>query len=71
MEKTVIVLSNSNIIIPQHLVKTVLYYAEFQTELCESLALQAPKRLYVDGRITIQRFIADGLINDFTITIIR
>ena len=69
-KKQVIVLSSSNIIIPQHLAKTVSYSAETPTELCERLALQGAKRLYVDGGITIQRFITDGLINDFSITVI-
>ena len=66
----VIVLSSSNIIIHQHLAKTVSYIAENPTELCERLALQGAKRLYVDGGNTIQRFITDGLISDFTITVI-
>jgi dihydrofolate reductase len=50
----VIVLCSSNIIIPQHLAKTVSYFAETPTELCEGLAVQRAKRLYVDGGITIQ-----------------
>jgi dihydrofolate reductase len=48
-KKLVIVLSSSNIIIPQHLAKTVSYSAETPTELSESLELQGAKRLYVDG----------------------
>jgi len=69
-KKPVIVLSSSNIIIPQHLANTVSYSAETPTGLCERLALQGAKRLYVDGGITIQRFITEGLINDFSITVI-
>ena len=69
-KKLVIVLSCINIIIPQHLAKTVSYSAETPTELCERLAFQGAKRLYVDGGIAIQRFIIDGLINDFSITVI-
>ena len=69
-KKSVLVLSRINIIIPQHLAYTVSYFAETPTELCDHLALQGAKRLYVDGGITIQRFITDGLISDFTITVI-
>ena len=32
--------------------------------------LQGAKQLYVDGWITIQRLITEGLINDFTTTVI-
>jgi len=69
-KKTGYCFSSSNTIIPQHLAKMVSYSAETATELCERLALQGAKRLYVDGGITIQRFITDRLINDFTITVI-
>ena len=69
-KKPVIVLSSRRIIIPQHLLKTVSYSSESPTELCERLAFEGAKRLYVDGGITIQRFITAGLINDFTITVI-
>jgi dihydrofolate reductase len=69
-KKPVIVLSSKSIIIPQHLLKTVSYSSESPTELCERLAHEGAKRLYIDGGITIQRFITAGLINDFTITVI-
>jgi dihydrofolate reductase len=34
------------------------------------LSKEGAKRLYIDGGITIQRFLAEGLINDLTITVI-
>jgi len=68
--KPVIVLSRNKIEIPDDLTQTVSYSSESPKELYDRLSNEGTKRLYIDGAITIQRFLADGLINDFTITII-
>jgi len=68
--KPTIVLSRNKIIIPEHLTKTVSHSSETPKALCQRLAIGGPKRLYIDGGITIQRFLADGLIDHLTLTII-
>jgi dihydrofolate reductase len=66
----VIVLSSNKIEIPNDLVKSVSCFSESPKELCARLGNEGAKRLYIDGGITIQRFLSEGLINDITITII-
>ena len=68
--KPVIVLSSNKIEIPDQLAQTVSHSSESPKKLCERLAKEGAKRLYIDGGITIQRFLAKGLINDLTITVI-
>lgn len=68
--KPVIVLSSRKIEIPAHLPKTVSWSSESETELYNRLSSAGAKRLYIDGGITIQRFLAAGLISDLTITLI-
>ena len=68
--KSVIILSSKNIKIPDDLAQTVSYSSESPKELYERLYIQGAKRIYIDGGITIQRFLAEGLINDLTITTI-
>jgi len=36
----------------------------------ERLSTQGVRKIYVDGALTIQGFLADGLIDDLTITVI-
>jgi len=69
-EKSVIVLSSNKIEIPNDFGQNVSCSSESPRELCERLASKGAKRLYVDGGITIQRFLAEGLINEITITVI-
>lgn len=68
--KPVIVLSSKKIEFSRDLAQTVSWSAESPKELYERLSRQGAKRLYIDGGVTIQRFMAEGLINDLTITII-
>jgi dihydrofolate reductase len=68
--KPVIVLSRNKIRIPGDLVQTVSCSAESPKELYRRFSNQGAKRLYIDGGITIQRFLAEGLIDDITITLI-
>jgi dihydrofolate reductase len=69
-EKPVIVLSSNKIEFPNDLGQNVSCSSESPKELCERLANEGTKRLYIDGGITIQRFLTEGLINDITITVI-
>ncbi|MEM8672853.1 MAG: dihydrofolate reductase family protein [Cyanobacteria bacterium P01_G01_bin.67] len=68
--KPVVVLSSNPIKIPPSLVSTVSHSAESPRELCDRLSEEGAKRLYIDGGNTIQRFLAEGLIDDLTITVI-
>ncbi|MBE7380114.1 MAG: dihydrofolate reductase [Leptolyngbya sp. SIO1E4] len=68
--KPVIVLSRHPIEIPAQLAPTVSHSSESPQALCQRLAKEGAKRLYIDGGMTIQRFLTAGLINDLTITVI-
>ena len=68
--KPVIVLSSNIIEIPDELTQTVSYSSESPKELYDRFSKEGAKRLYIDGGNTIQRFLAEGLINDITITVI-
>ncbi len=68
--KTVIVLSRNQIEIPEQLAQTVSHSSESPKELCDRLSKEGAKRLYIDGGITIQRFLTERLIDDITITVI-
>ncbi|NQV15060.1 dihydrofolate reductase [bacterium] len=68
--KQVIVLSRNKVQIPPELIQTVSDSSESPEILYKRLSSEGKKRLYIDGGITIQRFLAAGLINDLTITVI-
>ena len=66
--KKVVVLSTGAPVIPDHLSGTVTSLSLPPTELVESLSAQGATHLYVDGGITILRFLAAGLVDELTIT---
>lgn len=68
--KQVVILSSKRTDIPDGLAQTVSYSSESPRELCARLLEAGAKRIYVDGGITIQRFLAESLIDDLTITIV-
>ncbi len=68
--KPVIVLSRNKMVIPEELRSTVSHSSESPQELCDRLSSEGVKQLYIDGGITIQRFMAAGLVDDLTITLI-
>ncbi|MEO0532923.1 MAG: dihydrofolate reductase family protein [Cyanobacteria bacterium P01_A01_bin.123] len=68
--KPVIVLSRNKLAIPDALTPTVSHSSESPRALSNRLSKEGAKRLYIDGGITIQRFLSEGLINDITITVI-
>jgi dihydrofolate reductase len=67
-EKPVVVLSSRTVEIPAAPQATVSYSSETPRELVERLSTKGASHLYVDGGITIQRFLDAGLIDELTIT---
>jgi dihydrofolate reductase len=66
----VVVLSSRPVDIPASLAGAVTSSWEAPGEVVERLAGQGAKHLYIDGGITIQRFLAAGLIDEITVTVI-
>jgi dihydrofolate reductase len=68
--KRVVVLSSKPLIVPSRLSDMVSASSESPDVLVSRLSSEGVQGLYVDGGITIQRFLAAGLIDDITITLI-
>ncbi|HLR31503.1 MAG TPA: dihydrofolate reductase family protein [Fodinibius sp.] len=66
----VIVLTTQDLIVPAHLTGKVRFESGTPQEIVTKLAEEGKKHLYIDGGITIQRFLEAGLINELTITVI-
>ena len=66
----VVVLSSTEIELPSDEYHNVTWSSESPKDLCARLADEGASHLYIDGGETIQRFLADGLISDITITVI-
>ena len=64
----VLVTSRSPVKVPDALAKTVTGTSDSPAEIAARLEREGVKRAYVDGGVTIQRFLRDGLIDDLTIT---
>jgi dihydrofolate reductase len=64
----VVVLSSQELIIPPHLKEFVRTESRTPTELVSMLASEGKQHLYIDGGVTIQRFLQAGLIDEITIT---
>jgi dihydrofolate reductase len=69
-DKKVVVLSSREVKIQEELKGTVSSSSETPSQLVKRLSDEGAKHLYIDGGITIQRFLAEGLIDELTITII-
>jgi dihydrofolate reductase len=69
-DKPVVVLSHRPLALPAHLSGRVTHSSETPAALLPRLSNQGVRRVYVDGGITIQRFLAAGMIDDLTITLI-
>lgn len=67
-KKQVVVLTRKKIQIPEHLSRTVSATAEEPQALIKRLAAEGIKHIYVDGGITIRRFLTAGLIHEITVT---
>lgn len=66
----VVVLSRREIALPLTLPPNVSVSNETPGALVIRLAESGVKKIYVDGGLTIQRFLAAGLINDMTVTVV-
>jgi dihydrofolate reductase len=64
----VVALSSSELDIPQHLKELVRVESSSPEELVSMLASEGMQHLYIDGGVTIQRFLQAGLIHEITIT---
>jgi dihydrofolate reductase len=69
--KQVVVMSRNHVDIPKHIQKlNVSCSSEHPEKLCKRLASNGAKQLYIDGGITIQRFLNAGQIKNIVITVI-
>jgi dihydrofolate reductase len=66
----VVVMSSQTITIPEQLRTCISTSAETPIALVQRLSKQGYKHLYIDGGVTIQRFLANNLVNEMTITLI-
>ena len=69
-DKPVVVLSRGKVEIPPELAGRVSGSGEAPDELCRRLEGEGVRRVYLDGGVTIQRFLAAGLVDDLTLTLI-
>jgi len=66
----VVVLSRSSISLPPSLPDAVTHSSESPRDLYERLSGEGVEHVYVDGGITIQGFLAEGLVDEITVTVI-
>lgn len=66
--KPVVVMSHAPLSFPEHLPDIVTPSSESPATLLKRLESEGVRRVYVDGGKTIQGFLAEGLIDDLTIT---
>ncbi len=64
----VVVLTSRKLEIPEELVGKVRVLNGNPAEIVSTLASEGKKHLYIDGGVTIQRFLDAGLIDEITIT---
>ena len=66
----VVVLSRGPITFPPDSPDTVSHSSESARDVYDRLSGQGARHLYVDGGVTIQGFLAEGLIDEITVTVI-
>jgi dihydrofolate reductase len=69
-EKKVIVLTSRNLTLPPDLTEKVESASLPPRELVRQLEQRGSRHIYLDGGLTIQRFLREGLVNEMTITTI-
>ncbi|PHQ32261.1 dihydrofolate reductase family protein [Rhodopirellula bahusiensis] len=69
-ETPVVVLSRNPIEFPDEMPAWVTHSAETPVELHRRLSKEGAQKLYIDGGLTIQRFLRAGLIDELVITVI-
>jgi dihydrofolate reductase len=68
--KKMIVLTGRDLILPPELADKVEALDLSPRELVREMERRGAKSIYLDGGLTIQRFLRDGLVDEMTITII-
>lgn len=66
----VVVLSSKSVYIPEHLKACVSSSDKKPTELINELNRNKIQHIYLDGGITIQNFLREGLVDEMTITVV-
>ena len=66
----VVVLSRNSISFPPSLPDSVTHSSESPRDLYERLSGEGVEHIYVDGGITIQGFLSEGLVDEITVTVI-
>jgi len=66
----VVVLSRKPISFPPSMPETVTHSSKPLRDLLEMLSDEGAEHLYVDGGVTIQGFLAEGLVDEITVTVI-
>lgn len=66
----VVVLSSKPITFPDHLPSTVTHSSDRPAKLLKRLAGEGIQHVYVDGGLTIQSFLSEGLVDEITVTVI-
>ena len=69
-DKKVFVLSSHRIEIPSELSEKVEALHQPPRELIRELEQRGNRKIYLDGGVTIQRFLSEGLVHEMTITTI-
>lgn len=69
-EKKVVVLTSREMIIPPELEDKVETLSLSPAALLDELERRGARHLYLDGGVTIQRFLQEGLVDEMTITTI-
>ncbi len=69
-DKKVIVLTSRDLIIPPDLSDKVEALRLSPHELLNEMDIRGAKHIYLDGGVTIQRFLREGLVDEMTITTI-
>jgi dihydrofolate reductase len=64
----VVVLSSQPIEIQPEMQSTVTGSSESPQALCDRLSVEGVRHIYLDGGVTIRGFLADGLVDEITIT---
>jgi dihydrofolate reductase len=66
----VVVLSRNSISFPPSIPNTVTHSSEAPRDLLQRLSDERVEHVYVDGGITIQGFLSEGLVDEITVTVI-
>jgi dihydrofolate reductase len=67
-EKKVLVLTSRDLVIPEELSEKVKASNLSPSDLLHQLEIQGVRHIYLDGGVTIQRFVREGLVDEMTIT---